>query len=303
MKNQVLKIGIIGVGRFGTRHLSKWMAMDNIEIVGFNDKNEETCRKLKQEQGLNCYPLSELIARCDILDIVVPISQHYHIAKQALQAGKHIFIEKSFTETLEQAKELADLASKNKVHVGIGHIERYNPVLIELKKQLLDTPKKLMAFRQGPFIPGVGLDVSIVFELMIHDIDLITHFIPHPIKSIQASGDTPHSNETDRATAIIKFANGSEAILFASRAEKERRREILCSDGKYEYKADLMNRKLCSSKKNDVLEFEFSDAMMDELSAFVNCVQNGKTYAVNASTGIDTVRIAEIIESSIKTKK
>lgn len=302
MKNQVLKVGIVGVGRFGSRHLSKWLSMDNIEFIGFNDKNADICKKLKNEQHLSYYPVDELIQKVDILDIVVPISAHYKIAKQALEAGKHIFIEKSFTEKPKQSKELANLASKNNVRVGIGHIERYNPVLIELKKQLSNPPKKLMAFRQGPFIPGNGVDVSIVKELMIHDIDMITHFIPHPILSIQASGDILHTNKIDRATAIINFTNGSEAILFASRAEENRRREVLCTDGTFYYKADLMNRKLSSTKNTDVLDFNISDAMMDELSAFVKAVRNGQNYLVDAAIGCYTVDIAEEIENKIKTE-
>ncbi len=299
MINETLKVGIIGVGRFGSRHLSKWLAMDNIEVIGFNDKNSEICQKLEKEQDLNYYSLNDLIAICDILDIVVPISQHYIIAKQCLEAGKHIFIEKSFAQTLEQAEELAELASQKGVKVGLGHIERYNPVLIQLKDQLKTTPKKLLAFRQGPYIPGNGIDVSIVLELMIHDIDLITHFIPYPIDTVYATGENPYTNNSDRATAIIKFTNGSEAILFASRAEEKRRREILCTDGDFEYKADLMNRTLSSSKNDKVLEFEFSDAMMDELNTFVEAVRQNKDYPINAQTGVKTVKIAEMINSAM----
>ncbi|MFA6618644.1 MAG: Gfo/Idh/MocA family oxidoreductase [Candidatus Neomarinimicrobiota bacterium] len=299
MKNQVLKVGIVGVGRFGSRHLSKWLAMENIEFVGFNDKDKNISQKLVDEQDLTSYALDDLIAKVDILDIVVPISAHYDIAKKALAAGKHIFVEKSFTETPEQSKELADLAAQKGVRVGIGHIERYNPVLIELKKQLSSPPKKLMAFRQGPFIPDYGVDVSIVKELMIHDIDLITHFIPFSIESIHASGEILHSDKIDRATAIINFSNGSEAILFASRAEDIRRREILCTDGKTDFKADLMNRKLSSTKNTKVLEFEFSDAMMEELTAFVLAVRNNEDYLVNASVGCQTVKIADEIEKKI----
>jgi predicted dehydrogenase len=299
MKNQVLKVGIVGVGRFGSRHLQKWLQMDNIEFVGFNDIDPEACDKVKKEHGISCYPLDDLIGKIDILDIVVPISSHYMVAKKALEAGKHIFVEKSFTQTFDQADKLTSLANRKSVKVGIGHIERYNPVLIKLKDQLIDPPSKLLAFRQGPFIPDVGLDVSIVLELMIHDIDMITHFIPYPIESIQASGEIIHSKQIDRATAVINFINGSEAILFASRAEKERRREVLCTDGAINYKADLMNRKLSSTKNNDIISFDFTDAMMDELTAFVESVRTGRNYLVNAYAGCDTVEIAEEIEDII----
>ncbi|MEA3392494.1 MAG: Gfo/Idh/MocA family oxidoreductase, partial [Candidatus Marinimicrobia bacterium] len=104
MKNNFLKVGIVGVGRFGSRHLQKWLQMDNIEFVGFNDIDPDACDKAKKEHGLSSLTLDKLIDRVDILDIVVPISQHYQIAKKTLKAGKHIFIEKSFTELPEQAE-------------------------------------------------------------------------------------------------------------------------------------------------------------------------------------------------------
>ena len=294
-----LKVGIVGTGRFGSRHLEKWLKIEDVELIGFNDKDDKICKEIDDKFGLPCFPLEELIGSVDILDIVVPISSHYTIAKKALKAGKHIFVEKSFTEFPDQAYELKELAVKSSLKVGIGHIERFNPVLVELKKQLTATPSKLMAFRQGPFIPEVGLDVSIIKELMIHDIDLITHFIPSPIKSIQAQGEIIHSDKIDRVTAIINFESGSEAILFASRAEDERRREVLCTDGNIEYKADLMNRKLSSSKSPDVRSFEFADAMLDELTAFAKAVRSGEKYIVNEDTGCVTMEIAQQIEDII----
>ena len=267
--------------------------------MGFNDINPDVCKNLKAEQGLSCYPLDELIKKVDILDIVVPISSHFAIAKKALEAGKHIFVEKSFTETLEQAKELAALADEKNVRVGIGHIERYNPVLIKLKNQLTSAPQELLAFRQGPFIQDYGCDVSIIKELMIHDIDLVTHLIPSPITSIFAEGNILYSDHIDRATAMINFENGSKAILFASRAEDTRRREIICSTETTEFRANCMERKLISSDLEDELSFEHHDAMMDELTAFVKSVRTGETYLVNANIGCETVKIAEEIEKEI----
>jgi predicted dehydrogenase len=299
MLNTSLKVGVVGVGRFGRRHLEKWLRMQGVRLVGFNDIDNDVVKRVESETGISSLPLTELIEKADIVDIVVPISSHYDVAKKALEGGKHIFVEKSFTEFPAQAKELTEISSKKGLQIGIGHIERYNPVLIKLKDMLTGPPSTLMAFRQGPFIPGNGVDVSIVKELMIHDIDLITHIIPFPIESIQASGEILHSNKIDRATAVINFSNGSDAILFASRAEESRRREVLCNDGKIDYRADLMNRRLSSTKNGDILEFEFADAMMDELRAFVDALRSNTSYAINAQTGCDTVEIAQKIEDQI----
>jgi len=221
-----LKVGIVGTGRFGSRHLEKWLKIEDIELIGFNDKDDGTCGEVADKFGLPCFPLEELIGSVDILDIVVPISSHFKIAKKALEAGKHIFVEKSFTEFPDQADELKELAVKSSLMVGIGHIERFNPVLVELKKHLTAIPSKLMAFRQGPFIPGVGLDVSIIKELMIHDIDLILSFVNEQVRDVKAVGIPILTPKVDIANARLEFENGCVANLTASRVSRERTRKF-----------------------------------------------------------------------------
>jgi len=299
MKNPILKIGIVGVGRFGSRHLSKWLQMDDIEFVGFNDIDPEVCKKVISETGLPSLPLDELIDRVDILDIVVPAVSHFPIAEKALLAEKHIFVEKPFTETSEQAQQLAKLTERKNLKIGIGHIERFNPVYQELKKALTSPPETILAFRQGPFIPKVGLDVSIIMELMIHDIDIVRQLIPFPIKHIHASGDILHSDKIDRATAVINFENGSEAVLFSSRVEEFRRREIICSSKTKIYKANLMERKFSISEDDVVKSFGEYDAMADELKAFTFAVLHGEKHIVNENDGIGAIEIARKIEDII----
>lgn len=299
MKNQVLKVGIVGVGRFGSRHLEKWLQMDNITILGFNDIDPVVCTRVINETGLPSLSLDELIDRVDILDIVVPAVSHFPIAEKALQAGKHVFVEKPFAETPEQARQLAKLAEKNDLKIGIGHIERFNPVYQKLKDTLTSPPEIILAFRQGPFIPKVGLDVSIIMELMVHDIDIVRQLIPSPIKHIHASGEILHSSKIDRATAVINFENGSEAVLFSSRVEEFRRREIICSSGTKIYKANLMDQKFSISDDEVVKSFGEFDAMDDELKAFVSAVQNDQKHIVNENNGVDTIEIAKKIEDII----
>jgi len=299
MEKQDLKIGIVGIGRFGSRHLDKWLNMDHVSLMGFNDIDPKVCKKVVNETGLPSLTLEELIDRVDILDIVVPAVSHFPIAKKALRAGKHIFVEKPFTETSEQAKQLAKLAERKNLRIGIGHIERFNPVYQELKKTLTSPPETILAFRQGPFIPKVGLDVSIIMELMIHDIDIILQLIPSPIKHIHASGDILHSNKIDRATAVINFENGSEAVLFSSRAEEFRRREIICSSKTKIYKANFMERKFSISGDDVEKSFGEYDAMADELKAFAFAVQHGEKHIVNENDGINAIEIAKKIEDLI----
>ncbi|MDZ7821138.1 MAG: Gfo/Idh/MocA family oxidoreductase [Candidatus Marinimicrobia bacterium] len=173
-----MKAGIAGVGRFGSRHLDKWMHFDDAQVVGFYDTDLRVQERIQAEWNIPYLPLEDLLERIDVLDIVTPGSSHYDIARAALQAGKHVFIEKPFTEFEDQARELAGLAEAKQTLIGVGHIEHFNPVFRALREQMHEVPKTLEAYRQGPFLAGVGVDISIILELMIHDIELATRLIP-----------------------------------------------------------------------------------------------------------------------------
>ncbi len=303
MKNAPLNIGIVGVGRFGSRHLEKWLTQDNAKLIGFCDIDPDVQTSVQKNKHIPYFSLETLIAQADIIDIVVPAISHYEIAKQALEAGKHVFIEKPFTETLEQAQHLADLAKQSGCLIGIGHIERFNPVFLALKKKISAPLVSLNAYRQGPFIPGVGLDVSIVMELMIHDIDLVRQLIPLSIKNITAEGDIIHSNKIDRATAILTFENGCKVTLFASRAENSRRREIICFTNTNTYTANLMERSLLVSDSKKIVSFKEYDAMVEELHDFAEAVRSKQKHLVNEADGLASIRVAKEIEKCILYKK
>ncbi|MFO7841238.1 MAG: Gfo/Idh/MocA family oxidoreductase [Fidelibacterota bacterium] len=299
MKNRPLQTGIVGVGRFGSRHADKWLSFDNVRLCGFYDIDPEVQVRIPETKNIPLLPLDTLIETSDLIDIVVPASSHYAVAKTALEAGKHVFIEKPFTETPEQALELCELARKNGSIVGIGHIERFNPVFLALEKNLPGAPDRLEACRQGPFIPGIGVDVSIILELMVHDIDIVRRLIPSNIINITADGEILYSNKIDRARAVLHFENGSSAVLFASRAENERRREITCSLNGNDYTADLMNRRLLLPGKTRPLDFGFYDAMADELHRFSKAVQKNQRHCINENDGLSSVKIASMIEKII----
>lgn len=298
MKSNKLKVGIVGVGRFGSRHLEKWLSMDGIDFIGFNDIDADVCNKIETNFACKSYDLDSLIEKADLIDIVVPAASHFPIAAKALKAGKHVFVEKPFTETSDEAKKLANLADDANVKIGIGHIERFNPVYKLLREQMDGVPHAIMAFRQGPFIPGNGLDVSIILELMVHDIDIVLQLIPYPVTSIQATGEIIHSDKIDRATAILTFENGSKAVLFASRAEDHRRREILCETSGNAYKANLMERKFQVSGEKEQQIGPY-DAMYDELEAFVAAIDSGRDHVVNQEDGVRSIEIATKIENLI----
>lgn len=299
MQKQRIKVGIAGVGRFGSRHLDKWLDLNDAEIVGFYDIDPFVCEKISREKGISHLSLDTLLKHIDVLDIVTPGSAHFAVAKSALQAGKHIFVEKPFTEFEAQAAELSALAAEKGLLVGVGHIEHFNPVFRALKKQLPAIPKKIFAYRQGPFLPGVGVDVSIVLELMIHDIELVMQLLPFPLRSIAAQGEIIHSDKADRVTATLEFENGSVATLFASRAEEVRRREMICHTDSGYYTANFMERRLELPNGSGPLYFEPNDAMAEELQSFMNAVKHGNKPALNEEHGLRSVSIANRIEEAV----
>ncbi|MDD3965944.1 MAG: Gfo/Idh/MocA family oxidoreductase [Candidatus Neomarinimicrobiota bacterium] len=299
MKKQGIKVGIAGVGRFGSRHLDKWLDFHDAELVGFYDTDPAVRERISREKGIPYLPLKTLLGKVHILDIVTPGSAHFAIAKSALEAGKHIFVEKPFTEFEDQAAELSQMAQEKGLRVGVGYIEHFNPVFAALQQHLKVLPDKIYAYRQGPFLAGVGVDVSIVLELMIHDIELVTRLIPLPIKSIEAEGEILHSDKADRVTATLQFDNGSVATLFASRAEEKRRREMICHAGSGVYKANFMERRLELPDGALPQNFTANDAMAEELRSFLNAVKAGEKPRINEEHGLRSVSIANAIEKAI----
>ena len=160
-------------------------------------------------------------------------------------------------------------------------------------------PKKIFAYRQGPFLPGVGVDVSIVLELMIHDIELVTQLLPYPLRSIDAQGEIIYSDRADRATATLEFDNGTVATLYASRAEESRRREMICHTSSGTYTANFMERGLELPGNTDPVIFECNDAMAEELRSFLNAVKRGNKPEINEEHGLRSVSIANRIEEAV----
>ncbi len=300
MKSCPLNIGIIGVGRFGSRHLEKWQRIAHANLIGFHDIDPAVRTRVEGDTNVPFVEQNELIRRADVLDIVVPADAHFRVAKKALLAGKHVFIEKPFSETAAEAIELASLAAASGRRIGIGHIERFNPVYRALKNIAAAQPlTSIRAYRQGPFIPGVGVSVSIILELMIHDIDLALQLIPSPLEHVEAEGEIIHTQKIDRAEATLHFENGARANLFASRAEATRRREMICCAGKNEFRANFMEGRLEGPGPGMPMTFGTYDAMAEELQAFIDSIEGAFPHEVNENDGLVSVRIAERIEKLI----
>lgn len=222
----MLKIGLFGAGHLGKIHLKCIrLARESYELIGFYDANPDVAASVSREYKLQAFDSpEELINHCDVVDIVTPTTTHFDLVKQALLAGKHVFVEKPLTSTLEEAKELVDICERTGLKVQVGHVERFNPALLALGDQQL-RPFFIEAHRLATFNPR-GTDVSVILDLMIHDLDIILKLAGADVAEVRASGVAVVSKSPDIVNARIEFANGAVANLTASRFSMKNMRKI-----------------------------------------------------------------------------
>jgi predicted dehydrogenase len=220
-----LKIGLLGVGHLGKIHLKCIQASEALELVGFYDPDPTTAQKVAETFNTKAFSsFDALLEAVDAVDIVTPTTTHFELAKKAAEHGKHIFIEKPLTHTVEEARILKQIVQKQGVKVQIGHVERFNPAFLSMGETKI-APMFIEAHRLATFNPR-GTDVSVVLDLMIHDIDLILHLVKSEIKQIHASGVAIVSASPDIANARIEFENGCVANLTASRMSLKQMRKV-----------------------------------------------------------------------------
>ena len=220
----MLKIGVLGAGHLGKIHIRLLKEIENYELLGFYDPNTEVAAQLAEEYGLKYFTsIQDLIDQVDVVDIVTPTLSHYDCAVAALESGKHIFIEKPVTNTLDEARNLMALAEKTGLQVQVGHVERFNPAYLAVK-DLCNNPMFIETHRLAQFNPR-GTDVSVILDLMIHDIDIILSIVKSPVKQISASGVAVASKNPDITNARIEFENGCVANLTASRISMKNMRK------------------------------------------------------------------------------
>lgn len=221
----MLKVGVLGAGHLGKIHIQQWQEIEEVELIGFFDPDDaQAATTISQYQVPRYTDLDQFIAAADALDIVSPTTTHYELAKKCLLSGKHLFIEKPLAHNLEQGKELVKLVKEANVKCQVGHVERYNPAFLALNN--LDVqPMFIEAHRLAQFNPR-GTDVSVIFDLMIHDIDIVLCLVKSPVKRISASGVAVISENADIANARIEFDNGCVANLTSSRISLKKMRKV-----------------------------------------------------------------------------
>jgi len=320
----MLKAGVLGAGHLGKIHLRLLNQSEKYELVGFYDADENNAKKVEAEFGYKYFNTIEaLIEAVDMVDIVTPTLSHYNCALQAIAKGKHIFIEKPITNTIEEAEEIRILLAKNNLRGQVGHVERFNPAFIGVKDQI-EKPMFIETHRLAEFNPR-GTDVPVVLDLMIHDIDIILSVVDSKVKNVSASGVSVISNSPDIANARIEFENGCVANLTASRISLKNMRKTRFFQKDAYISVDFLEKACEVVKMKDAPEvpgdFDMilqnaegvkkqiyfdnpeiasNNAILDELESFAHAINTNTKPVVTLHDGTEALRVASQIINCFK---
>jgi len=315
----MLKVGVLGAGHLGKIHLRLLKQSEKFNLVGFYDADEVNGKKVETEFGYKFFnSIESLIDAVEVVDIVTPTLSHYECAKQAVIKGKHIFIEKPITNTVEEAEEIRALVALHNVKGQVGHVERFNPAYLAVKDEV-NAPMFIESHRLAEFNPR-GTDVPVVLDLMIHDIDIILSTVKSKIKHISASGVAVISDTPDIANARIEFTNGCVANLTASRISLKKMRKIRFFQKDAYISVDFLTKQCEVVKMKDAPEnpgdFDMvlenaegvkkqiyfdnppipeNNSILDELESFADAINTNTKPAVTLHDGTEALRVANQI--------
>jgi len=318
----MLKAGVLGAGHLGKIHLKLLQESSEYELIGFYDPIESYAKQVSTEFGYKFVEsIDELIDMVDVIDIVTPTLNHFECAKKAIKKGKHIFIEKPITKTVEEAEMLRDLVQQMQVRGQVGHVERFNPAFTAVS-EMIQNPMFIECHRLAEFNPR-GTDVPVVLDLMIHDIDIILSVVNSEVKEVHASGVSVISETPDIANARIEFENGCVANLTASRISMKNMRKSRFFQKDAYISVDFLEKKSEVVKMKDAPEnpddfamilqnaegnkkqiyfenpkIEQNNAILDELESFASSIENNTTPVVSLKQGAKALQVAQQIIDS-----
>ena len=318
----MLKVGVVGCGHLGKIHTKLLSQSENYELIGIYDKdNEESIRVSDEFKCISFESFDSLLDSVDVVDIVAPTPFHFNYAKQAINKNKHVFIEKPVCTTSKESEELIKLGDLKNVKIQVGHVERFNPAFTKVESEI-SKPMFIESHRLAKFNPR-GTDVSVVLDLMIHDIDIILKTVDSKVKDILSSGVSVISETPDIANARIEFENGCVANLTASRVSlKNMRKTRFFQTGKYisvdflnkeseivEIDSDnnaipIMTLELANGIKKNIVfnkpKIKENNAILDELNSFAESINKNKVPKVNITDGHNALDIALKIIANFK---
>lgn len=310
-----LRAGVIGVGYLGAFHASKYKALENVDLVAVVDVDADRAQSLAQELGTQAYTdYRDILPQLDLVSIVVPTKDHYRIAKDCIDAGIHILIEKPITNTVADARSLVALAHERGVVLQVGHLERFNPAYAAALKHV-NQPLFIESHRLAPF-KSRGLDVDVILDLMIHDIDLVLALVGEEVVDIEAVGLPVITNGIDIANTRLKFANGCIANVTASRVSQKSMRMLRVFQHDLYLSIDCEKRQLRTLQKpgngvaadsemvlsSELEDFDASDVLMEEITAFAHSVNGGNAPLVSGEDATRALEIALEVRNQIEQK-
>lgn len=321
----MLKLGIFGVGHLGKFHLNNWKQIPDVEIVGFFDPNNDNAKAVEAEYGLKRYMDEEALMKVsDMIDVVTPTHLHYPVCEMAIKMGKHVFVEKPMANTIEEGKAIVEMVKESGVKLQVGHVERFNPAFTALKDTTLN-PSFIEVHRLAQFNPR-GTEVSVILDLMIHDIDIILSIVKSGVKQISASGVAVLTDTPDIANVRIEFNNGCVANLTSSRISMKKMRKIRLFQKDAYIGIDFLEKnteiiKLKKPDEEDAFSFDIEthqgtktisianpvvengNAILAELTSFVHAIQKDEPTVVSEIDGFLAMEVAHQILEKIGSLK
>jgi len=317
----MLRIGVFGVGHLGKFHLNNWKDIAGAAIVGFYDPDDTTANEVAEKYQLRRFPDPDsLLNECDAIDVVAPTNFHFELCEKAIKKGKHIFVEKPLANTMEEARQLVKLAEESGIKFQVGHVERFNPAFLAIKDMPLH-PMFIEVHRLAQFNPR-GTEVSVILDLMIHDIDIILSIVKSDVKSISASGVGVITETPDIANVRIEFHNGCVANLTSSRISMKKMRKMRLFQKDAYIGIDFLNKKteiikLKDEEDGSVFAFDIEtpsgkktlavanpsvpevNAIKRELEEFTSAIQNNTKTIVSEIDGLMAMDVAHQILDKI----
>lgn len=318
----MLRVGVFGAGHLGKFHLNNWKSIEEVNISGFFDPSDEISAEVEEKYGIKRFPSAEeLMEICDIVDIAAPTTYHFDLCKMAILKSKHVFVEKPMAHTMDEAREIVKLVKEADVKFQVGHVERFNPAFIATK-EYISQPMFIEVHRLAQFNPR-GTDVSVILDLMIHDIDIILSIVKSNVKHLSASGVTVLSDTPDIANVRIEFDNGCVANLTSSRISMKKMRKMRFFQKDAYIGIDFLSKKTeviryKTEKDKNALTFDIdtghgaktiaviapevkeSNAILDELRSFVQAIHSDLTPRVSELDGYLAMEVAHQILDKIK---
>ena len=317
----MLKVGVFGVGHLGKFHLNNWKEISDAEVVGFYDPSDENAAMISDQYQLKRFTsVNKLLDACDAANIVAPTTHHYALCKAAILKSKHVFVEKPLANTMDEARELLKLSKEANIKFQVGHVERFNPAFLALRDSEI-TPMFIEVHRLAQFNPR-GTDVSVILDLMIHDIDIILKLVNSNVKSIAANGVSVMSDTPDIANVRVEFDNGCVANLTSSRISIKKMRKMRLFQKNAYISIDFLEKKTEITKiqtpgDKDVLTFDIetnhgkktiafytpkiedTNAIKLELESFRDAIINNTTTVVTEVDGFRAMEVAHLILEKI----